>query len=397
MPAPKEAQVTDLLSDALSSAVTKYSGPSRRPPNGPDELIGRTPSIDSEELAILREEIETSDHCASFIGQDLIWGGRSVNLNAGNLAWWLVERAASTSPSQAVHDLAAFGSRDSVPGSVALAIAGPEVKDPATLSNRVSLKRIADAPASMSVQPAQAISNGLVLGTWPTCVLVAQHKTPYPVGSEGKADASSQGAELKAIRQDLNDTRLGLLLASYGGAIVHSYWAAPDEDIPCANRLAQHGQGLQADQPATTFIRKEGIADLERFLQLEGAQELRTKTVLRYLNEAIVTAQVTTKAVALGTALEVMFCPKGNTSELSFRISVAAARYLGTTDHERKELFTTCKKAYGLRSKAVHSGHVDNDPTAASRLLDAGQDMLFRALTKFVRTPIDDWTAIILE
>ena len=388
--------MTDLLSDALSSAVTKYSGPSKGSPNGADDHFGRTPSIDSEKFAILRERIATTDRCAAFIGQNLVWGGRSVNLNASNLAWWLVERAASTSPSQAIHDLAAFGSRYSVPGSVALAIAGPDVKDPATLSNRVSLERTADAPPSMSAQTAQAISNGLVLGTRPTCVLVAQHTTPCPLGFESKADASSQRAELKAIRQALNDTRLGLLLASHGGAIVHSYWAAPDEDIPCSNRLAQHGQGLPADQPDTTVISKEGIADIERYLKLEDKPQRRVKTVLQYLNEAIVTPQITTRAVSLGTALEVMFGQPDNRSELRFRTSVAAARYLGTTPDTRREIFDTCKSIYDVRSEAVHTGTIKGHPKEVEDRLRHGQYLLLRVLKEFVREPIDDWTAVIL-
>ena len=388
--------MTNLLKDALSSAVATFSRPSRQVATGPHDHVGRTPHIDSEQLAILRTAIERSTHCSSFINQDLVWGGRSVNLNSSNLAWWLVERAATTSASQAIHDLDAFGGSDSIPGSVVMAIAGPEVKDPDTLSNRVALKRLDDIPRSMPVQSPPPISNGLMFGTWPTCLLVVQYTTPRALGSASKAAASSQRAGLKRIRQDLNDVRLGLVLASNGGASVHSYWAAPNEDIPCSDSIAEHGYGLPADQPDTTFIRKDGIADIERYLQLEDKPLSRVKTVLRYLNEAIVSAQTTARAVSLGTALEVMFGQRGNTSELMFRTSVAAARYLGETAQERKELFDTCKKVYGFRSQAVHMGDFAKDLTTVNGYLDAGQHILFQALAKFVREPIDDWTAVVL-
>ncbi len=60
------------------------------------------------------------------------------------------------------------------------------------------------------------------------------------------------------------------------------------------------------------------------------------------------------------SALEALFAG-GSTSEVTYRLSLRAAKALRATTEERIELFKRIKKLYGTRSKVVHGGSVTKD------------------------------------
>jgi hypothetical protein len=64
------------------------------------------------------------------------------------------------------------------------------------------------------------------------------------------------------------------------------------------------------------------------------------------------------------SALEALFAG-GSTTELTYRLSLRAAKVLRATTEERIELFKRIKKLYGTRSKVVHGGRVPKDRLAA--------------------------------
>lgn len=75
------------------------------------------------------------------------------------------------------------------------------------------------------------------------------------------------------------------------------------------------------------------------------------------------------------SSLEALFAG-GSTTELTYRLSLRAAKVLRATTEERVELFKRIKKLYGTRSKVVHGGQVPKDRLAA----DAAEAMaLLRA------------------
>jgi hypothetical protein len=80
------------------------------------------------------------------------------------------------------------------------------------------------------------------------------------------------------------------------------------------------------------------------------------------------------------SALEALFAG-GSTTELTYRLSLRAAKVLRATAEERIELFKRIKKLYGTRSKIVHGGQVPKDRLAA----DAAEAMAL------LRTAITAW------
>lgn len=74
-------------------------------------------------------------------------------------------------------------------------------------------------------------------------------------------------------------------------------------------------------------------------------------------------------------ALEALFLPDAN-SELSYRIALRVARFIGEGKDERVQLFAGTRASYGARSKIVHGEQVE----ALADVSNATQETLRRAL-----------------
>jgi len=61
-------------------------------------------------------------------------------------------------------------------------------------------------------------------------------------------------------------------------------------------------------------------------------------------------------AIDLRIALESLFLDEDNNAELSFRLALRAAWYLGAEEDERAKIFEAIRDAYKIGSKAVHTG-----------------------------------------
>lgn len=74
-------------------------------------------------------------------------------------------------------------------------------------------------------------------------------------------------------------------------------------------------------------------------------------------------------AIDLGIALESLLMGKtSNNSEITFKMSMRAAAFLGRSAEERKEIFNVVSDVYGLRSTAVHTGRLSTKKELKSKL-----------------------------
>ena len=101
-------------------------------------------------------------------------------------------------------------------------------------------------------------------------------------------------------------------------------------------------------------------------------------------------------AIDLRIALESLFLDEGNNAELSFRLALRAAWYLGAKGHERTKIFDALREAYIIGSKAVHTGEGYNDVIPAN--LAAAQDIcrisILRRISERGKPP--DWKNVVL-
>ena len=101
-------------------------------------------------------------------------------------------------------------------------------------------------------------------------------------------------------------------------------------------------------------------------------------------------------AIDLRIALESLFLDEGNNAELSFRLALRAAWYLGAEGHERTKIFDAVRDAYNIGSKAVHTGEGYDDVIPAN--LAVAQDIcrmsILRRISEGGKPP--NWKKVVL-
>lgn len=98
----------------------------------------------------------------------------------------------------------------------------------------------------------------------------------------------------------------------------------------------------------------------EIFCNLKQEYRDRLSIPIQCLNTAAVRRDDVDCASALRTALETLFLDDGNKQELSYRLALRAALFLGTKLEERIRLKKIVTEAYKLCSTAVHEGKLKN-------------------------------------
>ena len=101
-------------------------------------------------------------------------------------------------------------------------------------------------------------------------------------------------------------------------------------------------------------------------------------------------------AIDLRIALESLFLDDGNRAELSFRLALRAAWYLGAEGDERTKIFEAVRDAYDIGSKAVHTGEgYDNViPVNLAVAQDICRMSILRRINEGGKAP--DWKKVVL-
>lgn len=118
----------------------------------------------------------------------------------------------------------------------------------------------------------------------------------------------------------------------------------------------------------------------ERFAALDRNDDATLRFAVRRFNDASERARNEDIVVDSWSALEALFAA-GAMSEITYRLSVRAAKVLRATTEERVDLFQRIKRLYGTRSKVVHGGQVSRQ-----RLADDAAES-----KELLRSAILDW------
>ena len=102
-------------------------------------------------------------------------------------------------------------------------------------------------------------------------------------------------------------------------------------------------------------------------------------------------------AIDLRIALESLFLDDGNRAELSFRLALRAAWYLGAEGDERTKIFEAVREAYDIGSKAVHTGEGYDDVIPVN--LVVAQDICRMSILRRIdeRGKPPDWKEVVLK
>lgn len=108
-------------------------------------------------------------------------------------------------------------------------------------------------------------------------------------------------------------------------------------------------------------------------------------------------------AIDLGIALEVLYL--GGTGseglgELTFRLRIRAARFLGTDEADKKRLFNLVGDLYRLRSKAVHEGKLAPDKPggrSTKEMLSEGYAIAAETVRRFITDQEPNWDKVMFD
>ena len=103
------------------------------------------------------------------------------------------------------------------------------------------------------------------------------------------------------------------------------------------------------------------------------------------------------KFIDLGIALESLYLNDGNTSELRFRLALHAAWHLGSCGSERSRMLHEFRTMYDLRSRAVHTGAIDDTQSTRDSIARA-QEHCRQAIIKFTGDGVfRDWDRLVVN
>lgn len=125
------------------------------------------------------------------------------------------------------------------------------------------------------------------------------------------------------------------------------------------------------------------LAETDSKIRIVAARWLRTKDT---------SARLEDRFIDLRIALESLYL--NNQAELSFRLALHGAWHLGADPAGRKAIYKTLRKAYGITSRAVHSGHVKFE-TKNQKLLADAQALCRRGILRMLRDGEPDWDDLI--
>jgi hypothetical protein len=131
--------------------------------------------------------------------------------------------------------------------------------------------------------------------------------------------------------------------------------------------------------------------NLEAFLEKDAIRR-----ALDRLNTALRETKVEEKAIDFGIALEVMLLHDAPNMELTLRMSLRGAAFLEDRGEKRVKAYKFLKEAYGLRSRAVHSGRLE-ESGEVQKTLDQVADVCARIARKLINVgSFPDWDNVVL-
>lgn len=200
-----------------------------------------------------------------------------------------------------------------------------------------------------------------------------------------------------------------LSLASNGSIERVSDWTHVDPDALFIHGFPHTGlgrreypfaMGARGSVKATEDEVQNAVALYEARSSLSSADAQKLEVPIKRWIKSKTDQSLEDTLIDLGIALESLYLDRGNRSELSFRLRLRAAWFLGLDFTERESVMTNIGKIYSLRSNAVHNGSVEyNRKNRDSR--DKAQQICLQSITNMIRHvathgKFPDWERLVL-
>lgn len=319
---------------------------------------------------------------------------------------WLGGRASEVGADRALGDLNRYLDADYFPALQVMALGGVIVDRSHELSDSISLVPFGRLPASRQKRWLQPQRGLPIDKSAPTAALIREFQHPK---MHLEPDSETPD-ELRSWNeaQDLRDARLCLSLAGPCGPVRVAKWEQAAAWVPC---LGGEHSPTSIQRPLSAHVTrreelstqeiKRAAAFLDKYSKVERGKRDWLQTALERFSSAYQRPSDVDKAIDLGIAIETTFLHDiDQFGELTFRIRTRAARLLGSTAAERKDLYRLFGDLYSLRSSAVHEGRLPSSKMRGRtprEVLEQGFEQLAKAIHKIIDEDVFDWQAVTLE
>jgi len=321
--------------------------------------------------------------------------GVTVRVSYADLTEWLINRARKESAAQALDDLIRYMESEMIPVHRAVAVGGIKVVGQHDLGE--GLKLIPYDELTECADKRFLSERFINRMPSPTAILLKSAETKRLHIHAEELVSQKQNLSHLAHYQDIDDAILCLGL--FGPTAPHplAKWILlPDWAFTPVHSYSTPYEGeffIPRQIPADAPVRTKQLLTTWNSMGNQHKAELRL--AMERLNRAMRSASLVDSAIDLGIALESLFLNDQNSDrgELTFRLRVRAARWLGQDLEERKKLEITLSDLYNCRSKAVHTGRVPNEvrkrPTR--ELLEDGYRYASSAILRMILEGKPNW------
>lgn len=390
------------------------SGLENELPSG--RFVSTEKSIEDELLGFLRSQSSLEVFNDKMLNQGNSW----MQVSHRELLQWLLYVVSVRGTEAAIDSLHRFLLADHVPALQVLAVAGVEVEQPVELGADLRLvpfslvprSRAGDALDPPLLKPENSVRLGL---HFPLVHVIRQRCPTAAIIRNVKLRPKAFGKE-DVVRGVIDFALLYracacLTLVGQAAPLPIADWFVLEDWVPCANFFGS-GWGAPVHDVINVFPFKLSLEQAQEASaickQLEAASRgLWDKlwVPIQRLNQARRREDTVDKAIDLGVSFEALYLnDESPNDQISFTFRLRAAWHLGATKEERKDLIAFFGKVYECRSKAVHTGRLDNkvklkgkDKIPTDAFLKEADALCAKAIKKIVQAgAFPNWGDLIL-
>ncbi len=327
-------------------------------------------------------EYQNFDQCLQSLGT------RACSTKMMELADWLIERARLVGSHQAIEEIDTYCDSEKVQVHEVILLAGVNIDSEFRFCNDVELIHSHSIPNRYI---ARNIVNNYFNSVLPFpkvhSVLIASYD--QEISHISNTDMMAKAPVPNIPIDKLKETRLCLVLARPVGYGVHSIGhgsVAPD-NLP----FIQSSSGWSIhpfkqpplSPPILEIEMKTANHLLEKYQKLSDTVKSKLAISIERFNGYCSGETLENQAIDLRICLESIFLDDDNKEQLSYRLSLRSALFLGQNLDEKQEIMRTIKKAYNFTSTVVHTGKPPKNNKNYDSLLESAK-LAKRAILKII-------------
>jgi hypothetical protein len=354
----------------------------------------KDPSHANPIMVALLEALRIEPELHIFCGKALVISGARHNLSYAALATWLIRRCFEVGSTQSLEDLEFYLQSKEFPCEQTLAFFGLNTEKPADLGHGITIFPWTALPESSEKQYVRQFRILNPFNGEPS----ALYRTFITTNRFQKSDNNTSAQSNGSPDIELRDALMCIGLAVPADPQKIASWTSFPKWVPISSPSEQY---RRIEPTSGRAFPQSTITEIRRLFASFHSRTDNTKARLRLAMERLNQMRhkgVVDAAIDLGIALETLYLNDlaDDRGELTFRLRIRSARFLGCDSTDRRRIFDLVGELYKRRSIAVHTGKAP--PKLSARvireLLDEGFELGAETVKRFIVDGEPDWNAV---